>query len=164
MHLLIDLFMLFAVWYWGDWRNWQKYHTTMIFMAFANMLYNFLANNNMLWTMIPDFLFGYKITEILYTTIVIAGTVLIFLSRFPVGLKKQVIYIMKWIAVYILGEWILFITGRIQYENGWNLGWTLLFDIIMFSSLYLHHKRPILAYVEFAIVTIIGVLYFNIPI
>lgn len=164
MHLLIDLFMIFAVLKYGDWKHWKNYHATMIFLAFSNMLYNFLTENYRLWVMKPDVLLNFKITEIVYTVVVLTGTTLIFLSRFPQTLKKQIIYIIKWIMVYVAVEWILFKTGRIQYEHGWCLLNTAIFDAVMFPSLYLHHKKPLLAYLEFTIITIWAVVYFKIPI
>jgi hypothetical protein len=164
MHFLINLFLIFSVWRWGNWRNWKEFHATMVFLAFANMLYNFLTEDYRLWVMKPDILFNYRITEIIYTVIVLTGTTLIYLSRYPDTLKKQVIYNLKWIFIYVTVESILLFTGRIQYKHGWNLGWTVIFDTIMFPSLYLHYKRPLLAYIEFTLITILAVIYFKVPV
>lgn len=164
MHLFLNVFMIFAVWRWGNWKDWEKYHTTMIFLAFSNMLYNFLTYNYRLWIMKPDILLNFKETEILYTVIILMGTTLIYLSRFPNTLKKQILYNLMWIIIYVVIEWILFITGRIQYEHGWNIGWTIIFDTLMFPSLYLHYRKPLLAYTEFTILVIGAIIYFKIPV
>jgi hypothetical protein len=165
MHLGINLFIIYAVYRWGNWRNWKEYHSTMLFFAFMNMLYNFMTTGYRLWVMRPDLFVNFKITEILHTSVTFTGTTLIFLSRHPENsVTKKVIYNVKWILVYFTLETIFYATGRIQYKNGWILLYSLIFLSIMFPGLYLHYKRPLLAYIVFISVTVAGILYFNVPI
>jgi hypothetical protein len=56
MHLALAFITLLSVWKWGDWRNWEKYHSTMMYFALGNVLYNFLCANHFLWKLKPDFL------------------------------------------------------------------------------------------------------------
>lgn len=163
MHILIDLFIIFAVWWWGNWRNWKEYHSSMLFLAVINLFYYFLTSDYILWTMKPDIIFGYKVTEILYTFVALTGTSLIFLSRLPNSLKKQIIYMIKWMFIYAAVEYVLYKTGRIVYDHGWSFICSVVFDIILFPSLYFQYKKPILAYIEFIIITILGIVYFKVP-
>ncbi|HYK71701.1 MAG TPA: hypothetical protein VEV44_01015 [Pseudoneobacillus sp.] len=58
---------------------------------------------------------------------------------------KKLIYILKWLVIFILFESLLLKFNHVHYYNGWNIGWTILFDIIMFLMLRLHFKRPLWA-------------------
>jgi hypothetical protein len=165
MHLVIFIFTVYAVFRWGNWRNWKEYHPTMLFFAFMNMLYNFMTTGYRLWVIRPDILINHKIVEILHTSITFTGSTLIFLSTYPSSsLKKKILHNIKWILIYFGTETLAYFTGRIQYKNGWILMHSFIFLCIMFPGLYLHYKTPLIAYVVFILVTIAGLLYFNVPI
>lgn len=164
MHLLINFLTLVSVWIWGNWKEWKKYHPTMIFICFINMLYSFISFDYHLWYLSSGNLLSYKLIEILNTSIFLPGTALIFLSRYPQSLKKQIIYLLKWIVLYLIIEQSLVLTKSITYQNNWSFGWSIVFDIILFPSLYLHYRNPVVAYIEFFIVTLLGVIYFHIPV
>ncbi len=83
MHVATAIIVIIAVFIWGDWRNWQKYHTTMLYYAIGNLTYNFLTANYFLWRFNADFIPNHSLTEMLYTFIVFPGTILIFLKNFP---------------------------------------------------------------------------------
>ena len=75
------------------------------------------------------------------------ATVIVYLSHFPKERMKQTFYIIFWIILYVLAEIIgLHVFGLIDHFNGWNMWWSFLFDIILFGTLYIHYKRPILAW------------------
>lgn len=164
MHLFIALWAMLSVWKWGDWRNWQKYHTTLMYFAMGNLLYNFLCANYFLWKLKPDFFPNHSLTEMVYTFITFPSTALLFLTHYPSEKGKQVVYYLKWIALYVGVEWILAGTDRIIYEHGWNLKWSVFFDCTMFPMLFLFHKRPLLAYGISAVMCIGWVWLFDVPV
>lgn len=147
MHVAILAFTIFAAWLWGDWRNWQKYHTTMLYAAAANLLYNFIYHDHLLWQMKPVLLFGsHNIGEVLYTFAIFPLSVLILLTDYPKRARLQILRIIKFIAIYMVLEWIAQIYGFIIYKNGWNMWWSLAWNCMMFPMWVLHHKKPLAAY------------------
>ena len=123
MNLAVDLLIILAVWRWADWKNWRKYHASMLFATMMCLLYNVLAltNNYFLWKMIPSF-FSYTLEEIIHCFILLPGTALLFLSNWP--WLAQVLHLLKWVAIYMIGETILSYFAYIQYFNGWRLGYS----------------------------------------
>lgn len=164
MHVAISLFTIFAVWKWGDWRQWEKYHTTMLFIALGNLIYNFLTAGWFLWRLEADFLTNHSLTEMLYTIIVFPGSVLIFLSNFPTTTIRKVLHILTWIAIYVSVEWVFLFTKHISYQYGWNFWWSVLFNLVMFPILAVHHKRPLLAYLLSIPVIVFVLWYFEVPV
>jgi hypothetical protein len=61
-------------------------------------------------------------------------------------------------------EWGAVKLGEFSYHNGWNIMWTVLFDITFYSMVRLHYKKPLLTY-GLSIIAIVGLLLvFNVPI
>jgi len=148
MHAAIFIFSVFATWRWGDWRDWQKYHTTMLYVAVANLLYNFVYHDHLLWQLKPPLLFGsHTIGELFYTFVVFPGSALILLTDYPKDLKKQLFRIAKFVFIYIVLEWVLHIYGIIIYKYGWNIWWSLAWNLVMFPLWVLHHKKPLATYI-----------------
>lgn len=164
MHVFTGLFVIFAVWKWGNWREWEKYHTTMLYFALGNLLYNFLAANHFLWRLDADFLSNHTLTEVIYTIIIFPGTALLFLCNMPKTRNKQILHFTTWIAIYVAWEYMLLLTSGIKYQYGWTLGWSAAFDTFMFPMLLLHHKKPLLAYIISIPIGVFLLWYFDVPV
>jgi phosphatidylserine synthase len=164
MHLVTALIVIIAVWRWGDWRNWEQYHLTMLFVVAGNLLYNFMTANYFLWRLDPDFLPNHSMTELIYSFIIFPGTVILFLSNYPVGTGKQIKHHVKWILIYIGMEGLFLLTGRIIYQYGWNIWWSLAFLCVMFPIIRIHYKRPLLAYFLSGIVAAVVLWIFDVPV
>lgn len=162
MHLAIILITIFAAWKWGDWKNWRKYHNTMLFLAIGNLLYNFIYSNHLLWELRPYLLYSHKVGEIFYTFIVFPLTGLIFLTNYPKTIKDQVLHIAKFVTIYIVIEYILYMFGKTVYNYGWNIWWSLAWNCMMFPMWALHYKKPFMAYGASFIVIIIILMIFPI--
>ncbi|MGE5390893.1 MAG: CBO0543 family protein [Deltaproteobacteria bacterium] len=141
---------------WGDWRNWQRYHSTMMFLIMGNLLYNFLYFGHRLWEYNPNHI----ITELLINFIVLPSTVLILLTNYPNTLRQKFVKALKYVTVYFLFELAYFYHGLISYHNGWNLWYSLLWLCMMFPILLLHHKKPLQAYAISILVFIVMMIYF----
>ncbi|TLS38995.1 CBO0543 family protein [Pseudalkalibacillus caeni] len=166
MHVVLALFMIYAVWKWGDWRNWEKYHTVMLYFALGNLLYNFLTANHFLWRLDADFISNHTLTEMLYTFIVFPATSLLFISRYPERSNSGtlIFYYFKWVFVYVGVEWIYTVTHHIDYQYGWSLGWSAFFDITMFPMLRLYYKKPLIAYAVSAVLAVFWLWLFDVPV
>src|SRR4051812_10214924 len=127
MHIAVGILALIAVWRKGVWRDWEKYHLTMIYFALGNLLYNFLTANSFLWKLKPDFFPNHSMTEMMYTFVTFPLTAMLFLSSYPQDNKKIIIHYVKWIVIYIGIEWFFSANGRIQYQHGWSLLWSFVF-------------------------------------
>jgi hypothetical protein len=164
MHIAMSVFVIFAVWRWSDWRNWEKYHATMLYIAASNLMYNFLCASYFLWRINADFLSNHTITEVLYTLIIFPGTALLFLSNYPKTLKKQILRIAYYVGIYAGFEVIYVWFSKIEYQYGWTIWWSFGFDMLMFPMLILHYKKPLIAYV-ISIPTAMFLLWlFNVPV
>jgi hypothetical protein len=74
-------------------------------------------------------------------------TIAIFLGRMGNDRKQQIISIVLWVGIFSLTEAIAHYAGTLTYYNGWNYGWDVIFNIMMFSMLLLHYKRPLIAWI-----------------
>jgi len=164
MHIVTSLFVIIVVYFWGDWRNWKKYQSTMLYIALCNLLYNFLTANHFLWRLDADFISNHTLTEMLYTFIVFPGTVILFLGRYPIKIKKQITHNVQWILIYIIWEGFFVLTKSIEYRYGWNIWWSLAILCFMFPTIRLHEKKPLLSYILSAIATVVFIWLFDVPV
>lgn len=165
MNLAVDLAVILAVWRWGDWKKWRKYHASLLFASVMALLYNVLAlsHNYFLWKIEPSF-FSYVIEETLHCFILMPGTALLFLTQTQ-GRNwwKIVVVILKFTFIYSLIELLMYHLGVILYFNGWRYLFSVIFYLVMFGGVLLHFKKPGLSYAAFILTTIAGVLIFDIP-
>lgn len=165
MHVVTAIFILIVTYYTGDWRNWKKYHITILFFAFGNVLYNFLTANYFLWRFNADFISNHTLTEVLYTLVIFPATAILYLGRFPThNIKAKIIHVITWVTMYTGWEAMFMITDRIHYQYGWTLAWSAAFNSIMFPLLRLHQSRPLLTYVLSAFVAIFVLWWFKVPV
>ena len=165
MHVIISLIAIVFVWWRGDWQQWRIYHPTMMYFALGNLTYNLLCTNYLLWELNPDFLSNHSLTEMLYTFIVFPATSLMFLSHYPEeGKNKKFFHYVTWISIYGGVEFIYVLTDRIIYQFGWHLGWSVLFDAIMFPMLRLFHKKPLIAYPISILIAVFWIMLFDVPV
>ncbi|WP_321166471.1 CBO0543 family protein [Paenibacillus sp. Soil766] len=164
MHVVIALFTIYSVWRWADWKNWYKYHSTMLFIMAGGLLYEYLTKDFHLWVFHPDFLYNHRITVIVYAVITMPLSVLLFLSSYPTTTKlKELVYLFKWVFIYSIVELALQIFGRISYDNGWTFWHSVMFDVMMFPMLRLHHIKPLRAYLLSLIIIVVLMWYFKVP-
>lgn len=166
MHLAVNIFIIFSVWKWADYKNWRKYHATMLFLPLMSLVYGYLSFSSgiFLWKAVPDFLINNTMTELVYTSILMPCTVLLFLSNYPDSPIKIMLYFIKYIFIYGAIETIMYLTGRMDYDGSWSIWHSLFFYFLMFPSIIIHYKRPILAYIIFILITAFSVFYFKLPI
>ncbi|HZG71289.1 MAG TPA: CBO0543 family protein [Chondromyces sp.] len=153
MHIIFNLLFLSAAIKWGDWRRWSNYYPTLLFFIVGDLLKNFLLYNYPMWTYQEVFfaenvLRNHTIINLMIIAIVYPSTILLYLGRFPRIRWKQLLWLIFWVALYSGVEYInLCHLKLIQHHNGWNMTWSVIFNIVMFSMLRIHHKNPPLAWV-----------------
>lgn len=155
-HVITTVFVVACAIKWGDWKNWKKYHTTMIYIAMSDLLYNFIYYNHWLWQYAPN----HTIADLVYSFVILPLTGLILLTNFPTRFKEQLFRIAKFIVIYYLFEIIFFRYGVISYDYGWNILWSLAWLLMMIPMFVLHHKKPLIAYAASTTVVIIMLILF----
>ena len=139
---------------WGDLKNWEKYYPTLLFFMLGDFLYLYLLSDIYpMWTYNPkgiDEQIGLTNTHVSLSVMLIKypATVFIFLSKFPEGKKtKQFLYLLLWVAIYAVNEWIDLKLDLLYYDHGWNFYWSILFDAVLFSILRIHYLKPWVAWI-----------------
>lgn len=162
MRLIFVFIWIFVAWRFGDWKNWSKYYPTMLFYALCDMLYLFLTKNYPLWRLEPSFPLNHTFSVLVFDLIVLPCTVLVFLSKYPQGLKRA-FYILFFVLIYSSIEWILYKMGSFSYFHGWNWYWSVLFNCVMFPIMRLHFKYPIITILLSVSIATFLMLLFKVP-
>lgn len=169
MHFVYNFLFLLAGVKWGNWQEWRKYYPTILFFILCDLFANVITYHYPLWRyqetiFATHILVNHSFVSIMIMLIVYPITILIYLGRFPNGTGKRVFWVMLWVFMYWFVEFInLHYLNLIRHENGWTLTWSLAFNIIMFTVLYTHYKKPLLAWILSAIWAAIIIITFNIP-
>ncbi|MBO0999634.1 hypothetical protein IOC57_18040 [Bacillus sp. SD075] len=152
MHFVFTALFLLAGIKWGDWKRWRDYYPTILFFIIGDLLYSCLLYNHQLWAY-QEIFFG---THILRNDLIISliimfvaypSTIMIYLGRFPQTIWKQAFWIFLWVILCSSLELLkLKYLNLINHYNGWNIWWSVLFNIIMFSILRIHYKKPLVAW------------------
>lgn len=166
MHIVSGAIFLFIAWRFGDWKNWKKYYPTILFFIMGDLLYNILTFNHPTWSYSKGWIFpNHTLINLWIMATIYPATTIIYLFYFPKEKIKQILYILLWVLIYVLGELLgLHVFGLIDHFNGWNMWWSALFDIILFTMLPIHHKRPLLAWGLSIIVIIFFLTVFDVKI
>lgn len=159
---LLSTFLLVG-WKWGDWKHWRKYYPTLLFVMTVNLTASFLAYHHSLWIYQPDLLVkSSTIVELLNSYVMLPISTLLFLSNYPsAGAWRQCCYVLLWIGIYAILEWIDSALGGITYAHGWSLTHSHLFDCIMFPIWRFHHLRPLWGWAAALLVGIAIILSFD---
>jgi hypothetical protein len=79
------------------------------------------------------------VADFVYLFLIVIPAILNYLSNYPVKPKDRIIHIAKWVIIFTAVEWVGgHFFNAIDHHNGWNIWWSLAFNIIMFLMLRLH--------------------------
>lgn len=164
VNFAFGLFCFLLMLRFGDWKNYKKYYPTILFVIIGDLLYNLFTYHVPMWSYNPDFICpNHTIVNLWVMMTVYPATVLIYLPHFPEKKGKQILYILLWVLLYGVIELAgYYIFDAIDHFNGWDMWWSLLFDVILFTMLPIHHKRPLLAWVLSFIVIMSLLTIFNV--
>ena len=165
MHILLFIVSILVAYKWGDWKNWEKYYPTILYFGFFDLICRSVYHDMPLWIhkctigiQIPN-----TIISLAWIFIIYPSTVLIYLYRFPKGLKNQVLYILQWVLSYTAIEWVLHLTKAIEYHNNWTIFSSLIFNCGMFTILWMHHQRRRTAWIMTFLMFLIFIQFYKIP-
>jgi len=160
--MLLFLSILIA-WKWGDWRNWQLYYPTVLFMVLGDLSYIIISNAKPLWQYESP-IFSSNFVEALICLVVFPCTCLIFLPLCSkVSKSKRIVYILFWASLYTSVEWISFSLGYFSHQNGWSFYWSFGFNCAMFPLLLLHFKKPLWVWPVSITLAFVTIYLFKLP-
>lgn len=162
-HVSIIIITILVCYKWGDWRHWEKYYSTILFFMMGDFIYLVLFRKTMLWSYNTDIL-NHTLVNLLVIFTVYPSTILLFIPHFPKRTTNMPGYILLWVVLFGIAEYTSHSLGCFSYHNGWNLGWSIVFTIIMFPLQYLHYRRPLYAWGLALIKLAIFIAIFNIDI
>ncbi|WP_270180881.1 CBO0543 family protein [Alkalihalobacillus sp. CinArs1] len=167
MYILGALCWIIAARLFGDWRHWEKYHHTILYFIACDLLYNFLTYKYPLWEYTEsNFLPNHTSINLIIMFIVYPCSVLIYIPYMD-RLKRtstKLLFLLSWVVLYGFFEWLFTVLDLFHYHHGWTLISSIVFDFIMFTMLYLHYKRPLIAYVISIPIIIVLLILYDVPV
>lgn len=145
VHIRIAFFVIAACFLKGNWRNWKAYYPTILLYLVGDTAFDQITTGYPFWRYTSDLL-GNVGSDIFWGLIIIPCIVTLFLTYLPHTVWKFPFYILLCSAVYIVVEYIMYRQNGFVYFHGWNTLHSFLFDIPLFSILWLHYKKPLLAW------------------
>jgi hypothetical protein len=140
--IVLVLLFIFICYKWGDWKNWQSYYSTILFFIACDYIETFVSAAKPLWHYTAT-IFPGAVTHMIISLVIYPCTVLIFFSFYHnFSQLNKFLYLILWVGIYSLLEYIGLKFNFIVYFNGWNFIYSVFFDLIMFFILVVHQKSP----------------------
>ncbi|WP_252183396.1 CBO0543 family protein [Rossellomorea vietnamensis] len=159
--LVVLVYIIFAKVF-VDWKRWQDYYPTVQYYLICNLAYNFVFYNHTLWkykAVTVDWL-NHTLIELTFSFFILPIVIMIYLRYYPQG-KKSYVYVLIWIIYFTFLEFLFYKRGLFIYENGWSVGWSLVFNIIMFVMLRMHYKNKLLALIVSIPIIAVLLMFFH---
>ena len=165
LHYAIYAWILFAAWRWADFKNWKHYHPTMLYMSVSGLTYALLANDITfyLWRYPTSDILSAELTDFLYCVIMYPLIVLLYLSHYPESKFRQILRILKYVAIFDVLEIVGLEVGAISHDHGWDMLWSTWFNLVTFCMLKIHHETPLIAYILSALIIAYLLFHFQVP-
>ena len=161
LKIIIITGYVFACFKWGNWRNWQVYYSTILYVIIGDLVYNFIFYNFTLWKY--EKFIGHTFTDVLIAFSVFPCVIILFFTHLPHQKLKQFLYIVVWTCINTALEYICHITGYLSYSNNWNILWSAAMYFIAFILVLMHFKRPLITWIISDVFAILTMLVFEIP-
>lgn len=160
--LVVGVYIVFAIKF-VDWKRWKDYYPTIQFYIICNLLYNFIFYQHTLWKYkaVTVSWLTHTHIELTFTFFIVPVVLMLYLQYFPKSKKKGLIYFAVWVAYFSVIEFIFEKKGLFIYENGWNIWWSILFNLITFAIIRLHYKNILVAYLVSIPIIIVLLLFFH---
>lgn len=144
--LVVVVYIVFAKKF-VDWKRWKEFYPTIQFYIICNLLYNFLFYQHTLWKYhaVTVQWLNHTLIEITFTFFIVPVVFMLYLQYFPTGKRKKYIYLGVWVVYFSVIEVLFERKGLFIYENGWNGWWSTLFNLIAFTIIRIHYRKPLVA-------------------
>lgn len=146
----------------GDWKKWKEYYPTILYFYIGDLVVDYLSVHKQLWAF--NGLSGeLAILDLAIMALIYPSTTILFLSHYPTKVSKQIRHITLWVGIYTALELTGTLIGDFEHFNGWNMYYSILFNMIMFPLLRLHYKKPLWVWPISIALAFIVLWWFGIP-
>ncbi|TKD72311.1 CBO0543 family protein [Pseudalkalibacillus hwajinpoensis] len=163
--IIVTVLFILAAWRYADWRNWEKYYPTMLYMIVNAVLFNVVTYEYPTWEW--DDMSGVFPNHTLLDMWIIftqfPAVVLLYLSNFPKTVVGKILRLLLWVIIFTGLEVGVLFVDYINYENDWSLRWSILFNIVTFSMIGLHYRKPLLTWALSFLFIIFLCIVFGVP-
>jgi hypothetical protein len=168
MQSLFVIFFIIAGLVLGVWKSFTQYYSTLLFWIIANLIYELLLYNYRVWEFKPvwiDHLLlpTHNAISMAISFIIYPFVMPVFLGRLPEKLKGQAGWILLWSILFTGVELIAFLNDSISHHHGWSFRWSFLFNIVTFTLLIAHYRKPWIAWLLGGIFIAALYLIFDVP-
>jgi len=144
---------------WGDWKNWRKYYSTILYVIIWVLFYEFFYKEYPLWRFKNN-----TFSVLLIMCISFPSSILLYLPYVEKqSMTKQILHIALWTFLFSLFEAISIATHTISYYHGWNFCYSIGFNVLTFCMIRLHYKNALLAWPISVFLFIAAMIIFRLP-
>lgn len=161
--ILYTVVMVVAGWIWGDRKKLDECYPTILYMVILSLLHNLLTIHHPLWFFQSIILPHHTLINLVITFIQFPALVLIFFTHLPSTNFRRFLYFLLWTAIFTSIELISLPLDLIVYKNGWSLWWSIFLNLLTFPMLYLHSRRPLVAWAVSLPIILFFILVFRVP-
>ncbi|ARK30052.1 hypothetical protein BkAM31D_09415 [Halalkalibacter krulwichiae] len=142
-HILLSTFLVYLNFRRQTWRILPKYLKALLYIAFINSSYYYFFKRRILWEFQSNNL-NLKVLRIIHIYFITPLLFLLCMKDLPQeNVKLQMKHIFKWSIICAFCEFIGLKTKLIFFKNGWNIFWSWLIYIFLFTFGYINTKRPL---------------------
>ncbi len=161
MILILACLFIVNCYKWGEWKNWKTYYPTILFLIAGDFIARFVFSDKPLWRYEETVISG-TLTQLIVALVIYPCTVLIFLPSYQKA-KIKVVHITLWVFLFWGLEYLGVKHNHFSHYNGWNLTYSMTFDVILFGLLVMHQKNPPKAWLLSLFTGVVITLWFRLP-
>lgn len=163
MHIVLAVFLIVLNIKRKTWKNIKRHYSSILYVGFFNFLYYYTCKHFILWDYKSSYM-SVRCVRALHLFVIMPLLTLLFLSNIPNSVVKKILHIIKWVLTSIVVEWFgLRKFNTIYFLHSWNLGWSALLYLLMYSLSYLIIINPILVGILSVCSFVFLVRYFKVP-
>jgi hypothetical protein len=144
------------------WINISKYYKSLALVVGINTFYYYLCKRKLVWEFTPKGI-DWRVLRALHIFVATPLLTLLYLSKFPTKLSKQILYTIKWVFSSTAIEYYLLKIKLIKFKHGWNIYWSGLMYLKMYVYSYWFLRKPVSTSILTLCSSIFFVVKFKVP-
>lgn len=141
----------------------DKYYSTVHFVACTSLLYQVICRGHLLWRFRNCAFLTEKLSYLIQFSVLFPCTTVLFLRYLPRKAWAKVFYILGFVGLYVLMEWLLVVRREIIYQYGWRFGWSVFIDFWLFLMAWIHSRSWKVAVPIAVCIILFLMVWFRIP-
>ncbi|MDT8861032.1 hypothetical protein N0O92_12385 [Alkalihalobacillus sp. MEB130] len=141
-HIILSSFLVWLNYRQQTWKIVPKFAQALVYIMFINSSYYYFFKNHILWELQSNNL-KLKELRVIHIFIITPLIFLLCMVNLPKeDVRLQIRHILKWSFKCAFVEYMGLKTKMIYFQNGWNIFWSWLIYIFLFSFGYVYTKKP----------------------